>query len=156
MARHRKNIEIPENLRGVLARNLATVMENVPALGSQSKIAEKAKIGQTTVGRIARTEVSATIDNIEALARAIHVQPWQLLVPGLNPVAPPTLGNALPTDEMNALLTLRSAIPEWRRYVLALAMSADKQKQRLFLDMLSGHMPDEKVAAAYGKPDRRK
>jgi transcriptional regulator with XRE-family HTH domain len=61
----------------------------------------------------------------------------------------------LAVEEDQAIKNLRAALPKWRRYVLSLAMTTDHKAQALFLDMLSEHVPDEKVAAAYGKPPQR-
>ena len=58
----------------------------------------------------------------------------------------------LEIEEGEAVSRLRDSLPKWRRYVLSLAMIKDHKRQELFLDMLSEHVPDEVVAAAYGKP----
>lgn len=155
MARGRKKVELPGNLRGVLAKNVQTVMEKVPALGSQPKLATKG-IGQTTVGRIARAETAVNLDNLEELAAKIKVQPWQLLVPNLDPTKIPALRGQYSLEEGEAMSRLQKALPRWRRYVMSLAMETDHAKQQLFLDMFTEHVPDERVAEAYGKPGEKK
>jgi transcriptional regulator with XRE-family HTH domain len=59
-------------------------------------------------------------------------------------------------EEGEAITRLKDAMPAWRRYVLSLAMTRDHAKQQLFLDMLSEHVPDAVVAAAYGRPGEKK
>src|SRR5260363_178275 len=63
----------------VLATNLARLMAERPDLNTQIKVAKKSGIGQTTVGRILRNEVSATADNIEAIACAFGLSVGELL-----------------------------------------------------------------------------
>ena len=65
-------------------------------------------------------------------------------------------GMKLEIGEAQAAKNLRTALPAWRRYVLSLAMITDQQRQQLFLDMLTQHVPDEKVAAAYGSAPHTK
>lgn len=91
MAKRRKNVDLPNNVRGVLARNLEVIMAKVPALGSQPKIAGKGKLAPSSVGRAFRAEVAVNIDSLEGLAEAANLEPWQMLVPGLDPLNPPKL-----------------------------------------------------------------
>lgn len=66
----------------ILAANLQALQRVAGAeLKSQPKIASKAKIGQRTVGRALKGEVSTTIGSLEGLASAFGVEPWQLLHP---------------------------------------------------------------------------
>lgn len=53
-------------------------------------------------------------------------------------------------DEAEAMKRLRTARPEWRRYVLSLAMMEDPEKQKTFLDIMSEAVPDVVVEKAYG------
>lgn len=48
-------------------------MEKTPALDTQVKLAKRSGIAQSSVGRILRGEVAATLDNIEAIATAFGV-----------------------------------------------------------------------------------
>jgi transcriptional regulator with XRE-family HTH domain len=52
-------------------------------LGSQPKVAEKGKVGQRTVGRALKGEVSTRLSTIEKLAKSYSVFAWQLLHPTL-------------------------------------------------------------------------
>ena len=69
-----------DQLRYVLARRVDALTSARPDLDTQTKIAKRAKIGQTTVGRILRCEQSATVDMLEKIADAIGVGAWELLM----------------------------------------------------------------------------
>lgn len=70
-----------ENTREVLARRVRQLMDASPALDTQDKLAARCGIAQSTVGRILRCEVAATLDNVQALARAFGVPPGELVGP---------------------------------------------------------------------------
>lgn len=53
--------------------NLAQLMATIPDLGTQQRIATKAGLGQTTVGRILRGEVSPNSGNLRKVADAFNV-----------------------------------------------------------------------------------
>lgn len=166
MAKKRKKVEIPDNLRGVLARNLFTIMEGSPAFSSQPKVAQKSRIAQTSIGRFTRAEVAATLDNVEALARALNLEPWQLLVPDLDPTKPPKLGRGevdIPADERELLASYRRASARWKvslRYMAALRAD-DAQEEvaegiNVLLAAISARpVPDERLGPAWTRPDRR-
>lgn len=48
-------------------------MEASADLGSQQRLGKRCGIGQTTIGRIRRGEVNATVDNLKAIADAFGV-----------------------------------------------------------------------------------
>lgn len=56
--------------RETIATNLRRWMKATPALSSQPRVAEKSGVGQTTIGRILRQEVSATVEVLSAIAGA--------------------------------------------------------------------------------------
>jgi len=90
------------------------------------------------------------LDNLFKIADALEVEPrWLGTGDGVKL-------KKLAIEEAEAIQRLRDAIPKWRRYVISLAMIREPAKQQLFLDMLSEHVPDERVAAAYGSPDKSK
>lgn len=72
---------IPETLRGrlILARNMRQLRRQQGL--SQEGLAERAGIHRTYVGSVERCERNISIDNIGRLARALGVEPYQLLVP---------------------------------------------------------------------------
>ena len=71
------------SLKQTLALNVQSLMERKPELSSQAKVGAKAKIDQKTVSRILNATHATTLDKLEALAAAMHVEPWQLIAPKL-------------------------------------------------------------------------
>lgn len=57
----------------------------------------------------------------------------------------------LQAEELKAITSLREALPEWRRYVLQLAM-ADRAAQTILLRTMLNAVPDAKVEKALGTP----
>lgn len=99
----------------VLAQNLAALMAAHPLLTSQQAVAAAAKragytVDQKTVSRVLRAEVSVQLVTLEALARAFEVEPYQLLVPGLDPRNPQVLRRLSEAEER-----LYRALEEARR-----------------------------------------
>lgn len=84
-------------ISSTLSANLKGLMADVKyGLESQPKVASKAKVGQRTVGRALKGEVSITVGSLEGLAHAFGIAPWQLLHP--------TLGRMPGTDPNDPLL----------------------------------------------------
>lgn len=50
----------------------------------QRALAADCKVGFGTIQRICKAEVGASLDNLEAVADALHVQLYQLLLPSLD------------------------------------------------------------------------
>lgn len=77
----------------ILAENLAALMAAHKDLDSQPKVAAATRgaIDQTTVGRVLKGQHSVQISTVEALAKAFDVEPYQLLIPGLNAKNPQVL-----------------------------------------------------------------
>lgn len=126
---------------------------------SQVSLAKAAGLAQPSISELESGETKEISGPaLIAISHALNVRPaW--LVTGKEPMEPvlevaPQLSFKM--EEAQAVKNLRDALPEWRRYVLSLAMTTDRERQRLFLDMLSEHVPDEKVAAAYGKPGEKR
>jgi Helix-turn-helix len=69
-----------KNVSEILADNLHWIQENTE-LHSQEKIAQVAAVHQRTVGRWMGAASAPSIGNLEALARKLKVQVWQLLAP---------------------------------------------------------------------------
>lgn len=83
--------------RSVLSANLKAAMNrpNRPPIGQQ-ELARRAKragakLSQSTINRILNCEVGCGIDQLVILSVLLGVEPWQLLVPGMNPDDPPVL-----------------------------------------------------------------
>ena len=126
---------------------------------SQVDLAKAAGVKQPSISELESGETKEISGpTLIAISSALAIRPaW--LVTGKEPMEPTVdvaPGLAFKVDEAQAIRNLRAARPNWRRYVLSLAMITDQERQRLFLDMLGQHVPDEKVAAAYGKPGAKK
>lgn len=55
-------------------------MERSADLKSNLALAKRAKVGNSHIGRILKEESSATVDMLDAIADALGVQPWELLI----------------------------------------------------------------------------
>lgn len=66
-------------LRQVLAQRLRDLMDTTPGLETQMQVSARAGISQTTVSRILKSQVAATLDNVEAIATAYGLSPSALL-----------------------------------------------------------------------------
>jgi transcriptional regulator with XRE-family HTH domain len=75
----------------VLGDNLRTLMAAHAELGSNPKLAAKTRLGTGTISRMKNGAVDANLDTLERIAHAFGMEPWQLLVPGLEAKNLPTL-----------------------------------------------------------------
>jgi transcriptional regulator with XRE-family HTH domain len=66
-------------LRRILARNLKRLRKERGL--SQEELADLAQLNRNYVGMIERRENAATVDTLEALAKALQVEAVQLLAP---------------------------------------------------------------------------
>jgi hypothetical protein len=80
-----------ESVEHVLAVNLGRLMEAHPDLSTDTKLGARTKLGQRTIYRMLRAQTSPRLESLQAVARQFDLQPWQLLVPGLDPKNPPVL-----------------------------------------------------------------
>lgn len=86
--------------RHILAANLTRAMR-VGSEKTRSQLGLKAASGvaQATIGRILRAETDATIDTLQALAKVFDLEPWQLLVPDLDPKNAPSVAKHAAENE---------------------------------------------------------
>ena len=68
----------------VLWENVSALMKAKYGRENLTRLAAEAKVGPGTVSRIKAHETSVGLDVVEAIARIFKVEPWQLLVPGLD------------------------------------------------------------------------
>jgi transcriptional regulator with XRE-family HTH domain len=68
---------VPGRLREVLAANLRRRRAELGL--SQEDLAHEAGLHRTFVGAVERSERNISLDNIERLAAALKVDPWELL-----------------------------------------------------------------------------
>lgn len=82
--------------RTVLAANLKALMassadcRSTPAL-ERATAMKGNKVGKSTIDRALKGEANLTIDNLEVIAKVFGVDPWQLMVPNMQPKNPPVL-----------------------------------------------------------------
>lgn len=85
--------------RQILSKNLRALIDHAkehnPRLGAIRKVAaaSNGKLTNGTVGRIAAGSHTTDIDALADLAEVFGLQPWQLLVEGINPNALPVLAS---------------------------------------------------------------
>lgn len=88
----------------VLAENIQKLMDANPGLSSLVKVATEAKrrghaVSKNAVDTARKGTNAATIDSVDAIARAFEMEAWQLLVPGMNPKNPPVLNSVGETED---------------------------------------------------------
>lgn len=66
-------------LRKLLAKRVRQLMADSLDLQTQAALAERTGVAQTTIGRVIKEQVSATIDNIESIADAFGIEAYELL-----------------------------------------------------------------------------
>jgi transcriptional regulator with XRE-family HTH domain len=67
------------NIRQVLSTRIRELMESRVTLDTQTKLANKSGVGQSTIQRILAEDASATIDTVEQIAGAFGVPAVDLL-----------------------------------------------------------------------------
>ena len=68
------------DLKTVLAQNLKNARNSLQI--TQIKLAERAKISLSYLVDIERRRTWVSDKTLQSLARALHVEPWELLIPG--------------------------------------------------------------------------
>jgi hypothetical protein len=88
--------------RQILSANLRSLMSARPELGTIKKVAESSdsSLSNGKVGRIYAASHTTDIDTLQHLAAVFGLEPWQLLVEGLNPNALPRLADATVLNEI--------------------------------------------------------
>lgn len=74
-----------------LRENVSNLMKSRYGGENLTRLAADAKVGPGTVTRIKEQETSIGIDLIAKVARVFKLDPWQLLVPDLDPKRAPSL-----------------------------------------------------------------
>lgn len=104
-----------KTLRQVLAENVAALMRSRPDLATDAQLRRRAKLGGGQIDGIRKGTKAATIDTIERVARAFGLEPYQLLVPGLDPDNPATV--RLPANEKRFYERLQADIQRLQQNV---------------------------------------
>lgn len=128
-------------LREVLADRLNTLMFRTRALDTQVKLAEASGVAQSTIGRILRCETSATLDNIESIARAFGIDASVLLRSAESPAS-----------GMDAELSRVASLPASERMKVAAFIDftvnsyAQRHPERLSYAEETAVMPEQRAA----------
>lgn len=77
----------------MLAANINALMAARPRLDTVKKVHAAGGPSTGTVDRIRRAEIGTSVDQLDQFAAVFELEPWQLLVPGLQPNNPPILQN---------------------------------------------------------------
>lgn len=88
---------LSENLRALLSSDLEgprTIKEVANASADIRLAGEDMHLSNGKVGRIYKGESGTSVDSLYGLARVFGLEPWQLLVPGLDPKALPRLASS--------------------------------------------------------------
>lgn len=98
--------------RKVLSDNLRELMAQRPGLDTIKKVAEASggTLSNGKVGRIYAASHTTDIETLQDLAAVFELEPWQLLVEGLKPEAPPRLADAAVLAQL--LDALQAGIPQ--------------------------------------------
>lgn len=75
----------------LFAANLEALMSATPELKSNPKLAQKTGLSTASISRLRNAQGNANLETLEAIAHAFHMEPWQLLVPHMEPRNPPAL-----------------------------------------------------------------
>lgn len=87
----RHHVRVKTDAARVLADNLRALMAASAELTTQKAVAKRSGMNQTTVGHILRCTHSPSLKQIDGLADAFGLLPWQLLVPSLDGNNPPAV-----------------------------------------------------------------
>ena len=109
---------MPKKSREILAANLRRALDAYKEAGlSLTAWAELKHLQRKQVERVAMAKVGCSVDFLDDLAKALEVEPWQLMVPGLDLKAPPRI--ALTTDDILQIEQLQAVTAETvRRFTL--------------------------------------
>lgn len=130
--------------RLIMAMDNATPPVKSAALAEACGITAQAVNGWRKTGRVAKRHLA----KIAALTR----QPLEYFL-GEVPAASDRYRLDLQLEEAMAIKRLRESDPNWRRYVLGLAM-VQGPAQDLLLKTMREAVPDYKVEQAYGTPPK--
>lgn len=102
-----KTPKVPSFMRIVIAENIRERMEHVFRESSNRPLALALKTGKpkegglslSTIQRILAGETGGTLDNLEAIASALDLSLYQLMIPNLNSENPQVVAGAMKDEE---------------------------------------------------------
>lgn len=74
-----------KSVMSILSDNLNRFIGPGKKFSSNEAAAQASGVGRSTIDRARKAEVALKIDNLSQLAKAIGVEPWELLHPDLDP-----------------------------------------------------------------------
>lgn len=90
-----------ERANVILARNIRRLMDGHPTLATQSALARKAGISQSSIQRVLTAAVHPQLDVIEAIASSFRVTPAQLLTRELDTRTAATAGDDMDVENLS-------------------------------------------------------
>lgn len=86
-----------KSVQEILAENVAALMKHRHDVRTEKQLRDRAKIGGGTLEGIRKRTKAPTVVTLEKLAHAFDLEPYQLLIPDLDPANP--LVARLPPNE---------------------------------------------------------
>lgn len=126
-----------------LARRIKTAMDSREPPIKSAALAEVCKVTPQAVyewrktGRVAKKYLE--------LIAAQTGQPLEYFLGSKPGNVMTSHGLSLTIEEAEAIKRLQHALPDWRRYVLGLAMEDSKETQKVLLDSMRKAVPDRRV-----------
>lgn len=77
----------------ILSNNLRQLVGEGKRYPKLESLAARSGVGKSTIARARNGENALRIDNLEDIARAFNLEPWQMLVEDVDPTNPPSLKN---------------------------------------------------------------
>lgn len=78
----------------ILSKNLRQLVGEGRRYPTLEALAARSGVGKSTIARARNGENALRIDNLEDIAKAFNLEPWQMLVENVDPTSPPSLTNA--------------------------------------------------------------
>lgn len=130
--------KVPSQLRKVIARNVLLRADalygekpNIPeAIVEASHPSKRERLARSLVQNIMAGKTGTSVDNLEKLARALELLPYQLLIPSLDAHNPQVAKGALPGEEKAYGPELKEAVREATKEALAEALANGQPKHR--------------------------
>lgn len=117
--------------RQVLSANLRALMATRPDLDVIKKVVKVSGLSNGKVGRIYAASHTTDIDTLADLAEAFGLEPWQLLVPDLNPQRIPELSTTPLLEQVRSLVQkgLAQSGEDYQKQVQAVSSTEAKPRK---------------------------
>jgi transcriptional regulator with XRE-family HTH domain len=136
----------PATSARIVGENLSALMEATKGspndLSSNPRLDAKVKLGTSALSRLRNAQGNPTLETLDVLAGAFKLQPWQFLVPGLDPANPPRLVRA--SESLKRAQDAVRALSDEERIALFAAIAQPG---------LPDHAVEERIPATKKKPE---